>query len=185
MSELRILANNYPFDPATVFSALSKDPAFPASNLALYTRAKVYRSFGYFLITATNNKINFKDTSGGAELTATIPEGAYVTEDLATMIGTKISQVSVRTYTCTYSTATKRWTIAGTVFLSLLWLTGTNTATSIGATLGFDVTTDHTGALTYTGARIACHTEEAMQIDLGATQEIDSCLLYTSPSPRD
>jgi hypothetical protein len=55
-------------------------------------------------------------------------------------------------HTVTYDKATGKYTIASdNATFSLLWSTGTNTANTIGAKLGFVVSADDTGAVTYTG----------------------------------
>jgi len=44
MSEFRILDYNYAFDPSVTITATSEDSNFPASNLARYSRSRVWRS---------------------------------------------------------------------------------------------------------------------------------------------
>jgi hypothetical protein len=46
MSEFRILDYNYAFDPSVSITATSEDSNFPASNLARYSRSRVWRSSG-------------------------------------------------------------------------------------------------------------------------------------------
>jgi len=66
--------------------------------------------------------------------------------------------------TVTYSSATKKITIANATLstLTLKWSTGTNTATTCGRALGFDVTADDSGALTY-----AADYQAALRVELG------------------
>lgn len=186
MSDFRILDYNYCFEDATRLEASSSDPAFPVTNLSNILRTKVWRSSGRFVIDSSNNKIDFEDSSGGAELTATLIDGEYTPEALATHIGARMTlagaSTEADTYTCTYSSSTGRWTIATSgSYLSILWDSGTNTANSIGDTIGFDAATDSTGATTYTGPKIAIHTSERVTIDLGNTQAIDSFAICFHP----
>lgn len=174
MSEFRILDYNYAFSGASTLTASSEDPSFPASNISHFHRAKQWHSSGNFVIDSTNNKINFKESGGGAELTATISSGTYTPTTLAAAIVAALEVAGAEEYTVTHSTSTGKWTIATSgAFLSILWSTGTDTATSIGPTIGFAVS-DSTSALTYTGANIAIHTEESVVLDLATSEPINS-----------
>jgi hypothetical protein len=104
-------------------------------------------------ISSLNNKIDFTDSVG--TVAATLSSKFYATPiDLANEITSKMTAASVASaadiITCTWSNTTGKFTIVsdGTV-LSLLWLTGANTATSAKTALGFN-NTDDTAALTYT-----------------------------------
>lgn len=175
---LRLIDFNYAQLAATALTASSSDPAFPVNNIKNPIRSRVHRTSGNFVITSANRKINFKESGGGSELTATITTGTYTPTTLAAAIKTAMDAVGASDYTITYSTSTGLWTIVTNgAFLSILWLTGTDTANSVGATLGFDVTADDTGALTYTGSNIAIHTEESIVFDLGTTEAIDTVAL--------
>lgn len=177
--QARIIDYNYLFESGTAVSDTSSDVEFPVSNMTSYFRSKCWRSTGYFEIDATNNKIDFKESGGGSELHATLTTGSYTPTTLAAEIALEMHAVGVATYTVTFSATTGKWTIATSgAYLSILWATGTNTAVSVGALIGFDITADSTGALTYTGASIALHSYEAVTIDLGATDAIDSCAVF-------
>src|SRR4051794_23492435 len=128
--ECRILDYNLPFQTTVALSASSADTNFPVSNLQSYTRSKVWRSTGNFVIDATNNKIDFVIVNAGAQLTATVASGTYTATTLAAAIVTALAaQDGAHTYTCTYSTTTGKWTIATSgSFLSLLFASGTNSA---------------------------------------------------------
>lgn len=186
MTDFRILDYNYCFEDATNLSASSSDPSFPVSNLSNILRSRVWRSFGRFVIDSTNNKIDFLDVSAGSEITATLVDGEYSAEDLATHIGARMTQAAISeqgdSYTCTYSTSNGRWSIeTDGSFLSLLFSTGTNTANSVASTIGFDGAADRTGDTSYTGPQIAIHTSERVTIDLGNTQAIDSFAMVFHP----
>jgi len=122
-----------------------------------------YESFE--IIAGYNDKINFKVAVGGAEKTATLTAGTYTAATLATHIGTVMTAAAGGdTITVTYNIVTGKFTIAssGTV-LQLLWLSGTNTLTSCGLTIGFIITADDTGALTYTADNAVLGIPEDLQ----------------------
>jgi len=104
-------------------------------------------------ITSSNKYIDITDDGGTIEVTLT--EGWYKTpKALATHITTKATAASVGsgndTITCTFSSTTGKFTLAsnGSTF-SLLWQSGSNTANSVGATLGFTVSANDTGSTSY------------------------------------
>lgn len=173
--EFRI-GENYLFDSSVTLTPSSEDPSFPADNLRDFLTSKVLRTSGNFVIDSSNNRIDFKDVSGGAELRATITSGTYSPQELESAIESAMGAVGGFSYTVTYSSTTGRWTIASssTVYFALLWSSGTDSASSVGASIGFDTSSDLTSALTYTGASIAIHTEESLVMDLRTTEAIDS-----------
>lgn len=180
--DVRLVDYNYAFDSSVGITGTSENSEFPASNLAVFSRSKVWKSSGYFKITSSNNKINFKDSGGGSELTATLLAGEYTPTTLATEIASKMLLVSGATYTVSQSATTGRWTIATSgSYLSLLTNTGTDLATSTLTALGFDSASDHTGATTYTAADIALHTEEGVVFDLRTQSGIDTFAIIIDP----
>lgn len=101
-------------------------------------------------IDATNDDIDFTDSSSTE--VASLEQKSYTTpHELAAEIASKMSASSVDTISCEFDESAGKFVISsdGSV-LSLLWDTGVNTATSIGSTLGFTVSADDTGALSYT-----------------------------------
>lgn len=180
---LRILDYNYPFQDTVSITASSQNAEYPATNVGSEFRSKVWRSAGNFTITTSNNKINFKESSGGAELTATVSAGTYSVSTLAAAIKAALEAASVssRTYTVSHSTTTGKWTITGSTYLDLLFSTGTNAASSFRTVLGFG-STDFTGAVTYTGATVALHTEERLIFDLRTAENIDTIALIFDPT---
>lgn len=106
--------------------------------------------FDPILVDATNNKLDVSE--GGGELTATITSKLYKDpHQLAEEIQSQLNSVLTAATTCTYSDSTGKFTLtAASGTFSILWSTGTNTLVSIGANLGFTVSADDTGALTYT-----------------------------------
>lgn len=106
-------------------------------------------------ITSTNKYIDITDDGGTIEVV--LSEKIYDSPaDLAREITTKATAASVGsgndTITATYSSSTGKYTLAsnGSIF-SLLWDSGTNTANSVGATIGFAVAADDTASTSYVG----------------------------------
>lgn len=182
MSEFRILDENLCFDAATQFLPTSEDSAFPAENMRHPFRAKSWRSYGFFRITSSNAKLDFKDAAGGTEYTATVPSGEYTAEDLETLIAGRMALAGTQTYTVSFSRASGKWTIStsGTE-LQLLSSTGTNVANGIWATLGFSSASDYTGDTEHVGAYVAIHTEERLVIDTGNEDDVDSFAMVFDP----
>ena len=145
--DFRLIDFNYPFQSGVALSASSEDTEFPATNMARFLRGKTWRSSGSFNITASNNKIDFRETGAGPEITATLTIGIFSLSALLVEIKTQMEAetLNARTYTITQSAISGRWTIAGSVFLELLFGTGTNVATSIHSDIGFSGV-DHTGS---------------------------------------
>lgn len=101
------------------------------------------------ILTGYNDAIDFNE--GGSELNATLDEGAYTGAELATEIDTQLEDAGAGSYTVTFNPITCKFTLtksAGT--FQLLWSSGTNAANNAGDVLGFVVSADDTGALTYT-----------------------------------
>lgn len=97
----------------------------------------------YLVIDETNNKIDFKKTSAGSLLTATLTAGAYTPSELATHAATQITTAaSGPTITGTYSSITRLFSFttnaAGTTTLLPFFATGTNQKQSTHKLLGFD-----------------------------------------------
>lgn len=105
-------------------------------------------------IDATNNKIDFEETAA-TELTATLTNGVYTIAQLKNEIKNQLNAVGVSVYTVTYDQVARKYTLTsdgaggGGVF-NLLWDTGTNSAATVGAVIGFSTAADDTGSLTYT-----------------------------------
>jgi len=179
--EFRLLDENYVFNDDIQLSATSGDPNFPVSNLQKHFRSKTWRSSGNFKINSTNNKIDFKEASLGPTLTATISTSQYTVANLESEIQNQLNAVGASNYTVSYSESTGLWTITSDgAYFDLLFLSGPNTANSFAPVIGFNVL-DETGALTYEGAKIACHTEEAVVFDLAVTSPVDSFAFFFDP----
>jgi len=100
----------------------------------------------YRINTGVNDKINFEETVA-VELTATIAAGVYTSTTLANEIESKLEAVGASNYTISFNSGTGKFTLSsnrvgGGGTFTLLWATGTDTATSIGQTIGFAVSDD-------------------------------------------
>lgn len=124
---------------------------FPANDLASVSFELGGISFyqNPIKIEATNKYVDFTDSVGTK--VAEISEKVYQTPiDLAVEVASKMSAVSDDTISCAWGNKTGLFTISTSAgVLSLLWQSGANAANSIGATLGYDVVADDTGATSY------------------------------------
>lgn len=102
------------------------------------------------IIDSKNCKIDFSE--GGSQLTATLTSGSYSPTTLCTEIDTRLTAAGSQSYTVTFNSITRKFTIVqgGTTF-SLLFGSGTNAYISASGVLGYDVD-DYTGALTYSSS---------------------------------
>ncbi len=111
--------------------------------------------YGTFeILDGINDKLDFEETSA-SELTATIAEGVYTASGLATVLDTALEAVGASEYTTTYSYFTGKFKIAsdragGGGTFKILWSSGTNILTTIGRTIGFDVSANDDDAASHT-----------------------------------
>lgn len=109
------------------------------------------QNFNPIIISASNGSIDFTDDDG--TFAATVPVGVYRSPiELATAMSSAMDTANpLRPHTASYSNTTGKYTIltTGTV-LSLLFLSGTNNATSIDITIGY-THTDKTSTAATTG----------------------------------
>lgn len=171
MSTIYFFNDNF-IDPSVVSSSQysSQQTAFPYTNITNFNRrSKVWRSNGYWQITSSNNTIVFEETSS-VNLTATVAAGNYTsTTSLLAAIKTALEDAGASTYTCSVSGTTNKIIIAsngagGGGILNIEW---SNVSTTMGSILGFDTSTDDTGALTYTADELRISTGEYFTWDMG------------------
>lgn len=171
MSTIYLFNDNF-IDPAVVSSAQysSQQTAFPYSNITNFNRrSKVWRSNGYWEITSSNNTIIFEETAS-VNLTATVTAGTYTsTTSMLAALKTALEDAGASTYTCSVDASTNKIKIAsngvgGGGILNLEW---SNASTTMESILGFDGTSDDTGALTYTADELRISTGEFFTWDMG------------------
>lgn len=147
----------------------SEQASFPASNvLAFERRSKVWRTGGYWLIDATNDEIQFEETTS-VTLTANVANAAYTsTTALLAAIKTAMEAVGGSTYTVEIDTSTLKikFTSDGAGGGGIFTIDWPNS--NIATILGFDTGASDSGALTYTADILKIHTEEFFEFDLGA-----------------
>lgn len=142
--------------------------SFAAGELinASYSVGGTSYYFNPIEITATSKYMDFN--IGASELNASVTAKLYKDpHDLAAAVQTAMLALAAG-ITVTYSNTTGKFTIvkaSGT--LELLWNTGANTANTIGTKLGFVVSADDTGGLTYTS-------DNAMTLTATHTPTFDS-----------
>jgi len=145
-------------------------PSHPITKIQNIWSDYYYRSkygansgWGVFEITDTNKYIDFNE--GGGELTAILTTGTYDATSLCTEIKTRMDAVGGLTYTITYSDTSNKFTIAGSGAFTILWQSGTNSANSVGDTIGYNVTADDTGGSSYPGDYPRIHSAAAVEIE--------------------
>lgn len=144
-----------------------------------------YEGLTYYVnpieITAGTSYIDWTDDGGtfAAAVSAVWYKDPY---ELAEAVETAMNAASGETFTVAYSDTTGKFSIlcTGTV-LSLLWDTGTNTASTIGTKLGFSVAADDTGTAATTGytadsaqsfASPYTPSFDSTQLNVGKNQEV-------------
>lgn len=103
--------------------------------------------FGY-LITKNNQNLNFNE--GFGERTAVIGVADYTFEELLLELQNALNLAGTFEYSVTGNRADRTITITADGVFSLLCATGSQAGTSIFSLLGFDLSSDKTGLLTYT-----------------------------------
>jgi hypothetical protein len=114
---------------------------------------KVVYTAGYdefVIVSGVNDALDFNE-DGSTELNATLDADTYTGSTLATEIDTQLEDTGTASaYTVTYNNVTGKFTLtkaSGT--FELMW-DGTNNATTCGDLIGFVITAEDSGALTYT-----------------------------------
>ena len=113
-----------------------------------YSGTKYY--FNPVTITSSNKFLDFIDDYG--TWSAVIAEKIYKTPiELVEALTASMNAVSPNeVHAVSFSSVDGKFTIKSEIFLSLLWSSGANAASSIGQTIGFNIATNDTGLLTYT-----------------------------------
>lgn len=109
-----------------------------------------YSSILYgFTVTSDNNAINFQE--GASDLVAYVDVGNYTATTICEAIETAMNAEGAYTYTCTFSRATRIFTIASSSASVLLKNTGLNVGTSIWSTIGFSTAADSASLTSHVG----------------------------------
>ncbi len=172
-SNPRFMWQNFVQLGGTTLTATSSLSTRPVSWLRDQMRSKTWRSnTNWNIVEGFNDHIDFDE--GAGELNATLTPGNYTAATLATEIKTQLEAAGADTYTITYSTSTNKFTLSSSdnPNFDVLWNTGTNTATSCGADIGFDVSADDTAGGPYEADNVSYHSRELLYVDLGQTLEV-------------
>lgn len=102
-----------------------------------------------FVIDSESTFLNFDEGIG--ELTAELDPGSYSMTDMATEVARAMNLVGTLEYTVTVDRATRVFTISSTATFDLLTNSGSNVGLSGWSVIGFDTTSDKTGASSYDG----------------------------------
>ena len=116
--------------------------------------------------TGVNDKLDWIEEAATKATTLTAST-TYTSTTLAAHVQTLMRAAGDADTTVVYSSTTKKITIANSTLgtFTLKWSTGTNTATTCGRALGFDITADDSGALTY-----AADYQAALRVEMGLLQ---------------
>jgi len=177
---VRLFNRNY-LDPDIVSNATvsSEQSAFPVDNIYNeQRRSKVWRSDGYWEVTASNKTLVFRETTG-VDLTATLTEGTYTsTTTFLAHIKTQMEAVGGSTYTIAQDTSTLKIKFTsdgggGGGIFELRW----TSSTGLAALLGFDSGTNDTGALSYLADLLRINSEEWIKWDMGISTNVQAFIL--------
>lgn len=178
MSNILIMNQNFVrSDFLTSQTYSSQIVAAPATNVYDTTRrTKVWRTQGYWNVTASNNKIILREAAG-VDLTATIAVAEYTSDaTFLTAIKTALEVPGVATYTVSRDASTNKIKIlsgldgGATVFQ----LRCNDVLFTAATTLGFSTATNLTGAAFYIADTLKIHTSEFLRWDLGSSTLIQA-----------
>lgn len=130
--------------------------AYSSGTNLIVDRVSPFTAYSLTITDSVNDRLDFS-IDGVTELVAVLTPGTYTPDTLAAHIEAAMeAEVTGPQYTVTWSLNDDRFTIAedqvnGTPAGQLeLWLfTGSSSGRSVGSTLGFDVSRDREGALSY------------------------------------
>ena len=170
MGCVKILSDN--FADSTVYANLyksSEQTSFPVSNaMAFIRRSKVWRSAGYYNVTSSNNVIRFRD-SASTDIDATIAVDEYTSHALfMAAVDAALEAAGAANYTVTQNSYYKFIITSdlsgGATAFQLRTADAAFTAASL---LGFDTSSNLTGASTYTADYLRINSSEWITFDLG------------------
>lgn len=159
---LRFCGNNFTEADNVSVVVSSEQALFPATNLKLTQRYKVWSPAGRFEITAANNKLYYND---GSDQEITIPVSSSYT---GTTLAAAIQSEFGAGYAVTFN-ADASWTISHTTTAFTLQLS--NSTNAVWDTIGWVGSTDRTAQL-HDSDTIRVHTSETVDWDLGTATEI-------------
>lgn len=165
-ADVNLMANYY---------VSSEQASFPIENaLNFQRRSKVWRSSGYWKLTASNNVIVFKESTGST-LSATLNIGEYNSTSLAAELKRAMDVAGDSTYTVTYTGMKFNLAsngVGGDGIFSIIYSSST-ISTDIG------LSQDKTGALSYNMDKTRIHgiSGEWIMFDLGVSTNPDAIIM--------
>ena len=187
MSKCIFSYDNLWADPNIAINYSTQHPNFPATNSRHRDFTKPWKSrhgvgsgWGQITIEANvNDRFDFQEAPA-TPLAAILTPGVYNADTINAHLKAQMEAVGGSTYTPEYVEIGDDKNhfqitsngVGGTGIFELLHNSGANKARSISGTLGFDVSADDTGSLTYLADYIRIHTEEYLGRNLGVPTDI-------------
>lgn len=141
---------------------------FPASNASNPRRSLVWKTGGNFTITTDNDSLYIND---GTDKTVTLTLGNYTYATLATQIQTQLNAVSSN-WTCTYSTTTRKFTIARSSGVARLRVNVSTEA--VWNSIGFLIDTNYASPGPFVSDFGVNHTDEWYKCDFVTAADIQA-----------
>ena len=146
---------------------------YAAASLKTSLPGDAFRWGGLFRILAGGvsdcDVIEWTDVGLGAR-SATLTAGDYTGATLAAHIEARMdASPSSDNYSVTYSATTGKFTISTGGNFVLKWQSGSAEVGRLATILGFDNAANDSGAATYTSDNVVVHSEEYLQVDMGAS----------------
>lgn len=176
---VKFLFDNYVArDILANYSVSSELAAFPVLNAFNLNRvSKVWRSNGYFKITASNNGLVFRE-SAGVDLLAELTADEYnSTADFLAELKASLEAVGAATYTVT-QTSDKKISIASSG--GFFEIRGADVLSTLIPVIGFDTSNVYTGATSYVADLIRIHTSEWIKWDMGMASRPNAFAMKSS-----
>lgn len=148
-------------------SVSSENAIYPETDLYDPRRKKTWRSNGYWEVVSGDNTITFRETIG-VDLIATVTAGQYTdTTSFLAAIKTSLDTAGASTYTVSVHSDGRLKIISdgagGGGIFQIMAISDPDFLTL----MGYDTSTNKTGALTYIADTIRIHTSEWIEWDLG------------------
>ena len=180
---VKFLLDNYVSrDILANYHVSSEQAAFPIENAFNQNRrSKVWRSNGYFNITALNNKLVIRETAG-VDLLVTVPVAEYNSYlDFLAALKAALDLAGASTYTVTQN-VDKKIVLAsnGSGGGGIFQIRGADAQSTLVNVIGFDASNGYTGALSYVADVIRIHTSEWIVWDTGIASKPNAFAMTSS-----
>jgi hypothetical protein len=162
VANIRFMFHNWIKDTTPTISSEQTD--HPVSDMLLDSRSKYWSTSGRFTITENNNKLYYYDTGSQVSSIAT---GEYLTPDLlADAIESVLNSDSTGWSVEFDSSYLFNIACDNTAILEL-----SSDTSAIWETIGFEAGVDSDATYSFLADRIAIHTSESIEIDMGTSLE--------------